>query len=53
MSIRAFETDIHVGGKKGDYPPEFDSVEWHRKMAENGNLFQAMVEDRFAATPTN
>lgn len=46
MSIRAFETDIHVGGKKGDYPPEFDSVEWHRKMAENGNLFQAMVDEK-------
>ena len=23
MSIRAFETDINVGGIKGEYPPEF------------------------------
>ncbi len=46
MSIRAFETDINVGGKKGDYPPEYDSVEWHRKMAENGHLFQAIVDEK-------
>ena len=29
MSIRAFETDVNVGGAKGDCPPGFDSVEWH------------------------
>ena len=40
MSIRAFETDIHVGGKKGDYPPEFDSVEWHRKWQKTGICFK-------------
>ena len=43
MSIRAFETDMNVGGKKGDCPPEFDSVEWHRKMAREGHLYQAMI----------
>lgn len=26
MSIRAFETDVNVGGAKGDCPPEFDSI---------------------------
>ena len=26
MSIRAFETDVNVGGTKGDCPPGFDSV---------------------------
>ena len=29
MSIRAFETDVNVGGVKGDCPPGFDSIEWH------------------------
>ena len=29
MSISAFETDVNVGGGKGECPPEFDSVEWH------------------------
>ena len=43
MSVRAFETDMNVGGKKGDCPPEFDSVEWHRKMALEGHLYQAMI----------
>ena len=43
MSVRAFETDMNVGGKKGDCPPEFDSVEWHRKMAREGHLYQAMI----------
>ncbi len=43
MSVRAFETDMNVGGKKGDCPPGFDSVEWHRKMAREGHLFQAMI----------
>ena len=27
MSIRAFETDVDVGGAKGAFPPEYDSVE--------------------------
>ncbi len=43
MSVRAFETDMNVGGKNGDCPPEFDSVEWHRKMAREGHLYQAMI----------
>ena len=46
MSVRAFETDINCGGKKGDYPPEYDSIEWHRKMAEEGRLFQAIEDEK-------
>lgn len=45
MSIRAFETDVHVGGKKGDCPPGYDSVEWHQQMAREGHLYQAMIEN--------
>ena len=44
MSVRAFETDVNVGGAKGEYPPEFDSVEWHKQMAREGQLYQAMIE---------
>ena len=44
MSIRAFETDVNVGGAEGDCPPGFDSIEWHKQMAREGHLYQAMIE---------
>ena len=43
MSVRAFETDVSVGGTEGDCPPGFDSVEWHKQMARQGHLYQAMI----------
>ena len=43
MSVRAFETDVNVGGAEGDCPPGFDSVEWHEQMAREGHLYQAMM----------
>ena len=43
MSIRAFETDVNVGGVKGECPPEYDSAEWHKQMAREGHLYQAMI----------
>ena len=43
MSVRAFETDVNVCGTKGDFPPEYDSVEWHKQMALEGHLYQAMI----------
>ena len=45
MSVRTFETDVNVGGTKGEYPPGFDSIEWHEQMAREGHLYQAMVEN--------
>ena len=30
ISVRAFETDVNVGGAKGDCPPGYDSVEWYK-----------------------
>ena len=45
MSVRAFETDVNVGGTKGEYPPGFDSIEWHEQVAREGHLYQAMVEN--------
>lgn len=46
MSVRAFETDIYVGGKAGDCPPDYDSAEWHRKMAEEGHLYYAAADGK-------
>ncbi|MDI9469878.1 MAG: GNAT family N-acetyltransferase [Bacillota bacterium] len=43
MSVRAFETDVNVGGVKGECPPSFDSIEWHEQMAREGHLYQAMI----------
>ena len=43
ISVRAFETDVNVGGAKGDCPPGYDSVEWHKQMAQEGHLYQAMI----------
>ena len=43
MSVRAFETDVNVGGIKGDCPPEYDSIKWHKQMAREGHLYQAMI----------
>ena len=43
MSVRAFETDVNVGGAVGDCPPGFDSIEWHKQMASEGHLYQAMI----------
>ena len=43
MSVRAFETDVNVGGTKGDCPPGYDSLEWHKQMAREGHLYKAMV----------
>ena len=39
MCIRAFETDVNVGGIKGDCPPEYDSIKWHQQMAREGHLY--------------
>ena len=45
MSVRAFETDVNVGGTKGECPPGFDSIEWHEQMAGEGHLYLAMIEN--------
>ena len=45
MSVSAFETDVNVGGGKGECPPGFDSVEWHKQMAREGHLYQAMLKN--------
>ncbi len=48
MSIRAFETDVNVGGTKGDCPPGFDSIEWHKQMAREGAFVSSNDRKRFS-----
>ena len=45
MSVRAFATDVDVGGAEGDCPLGFDSAEWHEQMAAEGHLYLAMVDN--------
>ena len=53
MSVRAFETDVNVGGAKGDCPPGYDSVEWHKQMAREGHLYQAMIGKDIVGAPAS
>lgn len=46
MSKRAFQTDINVGGKEGDCPPDYDSIVWHIQMANEGHLFKAIFDNQ-------
>ena len=46
MSKRAFLTDINVGGNKGDCPPYYDSLLWHKQMAEEGHLYKAISDNK-------
>lgn len=42
ISIKSFDSDIEVGADEKGGPPEYDSIEWHEKMAEQGHLFTAV-----------
>ena len=46
MSKRAFHTDINVGGNKGDYPPDYNSLVWHKQMAIEGYLYKAISDNK-------
>ena len=39
ISIKAFGSDIQVGGKEAGGPPDYDSESWHRKMMEQNHLY--------------
>lgn len=45
ISKSAFDSDIAVGAVEVGGPPEYDSVEWHTEMMNQGHLFTAIVED--------
>lgn len=46
MSKRAFRTDINVGGKEWDCPPDYDSPVWHTQMADEGHLYKAISDNK-------
>ena len=46
MSKCAFGTDAYVGGKEGDCPPEYDSFDWHKQMADEGHLYKAIDDNK-------
>ena len=46
VSKRAFHTDINVGGNKEDYPPCYDSLAWHKQMADEGHLYKAVSDNK-------
>jgi len=51
ISKAAFDSDITVGGTGDGGPPEYDSVEWHIEMMQQGHLFTAIVEDTIVGAP--
>lgn len=42
LSKAAFDTDGLVGGRSAGGPPGCDSVVWHEKMMDGGNLYTAI-----------
>ena len=43
ISKAAFDSDINVGARDADRPPDYDSVPWHIQMKNEGHLLQAVV----------
>ena len=43
ISKAAFDSDIYVGARDADRPPDYDSVPWHIQMKNEGHLFQAVI----------
>ena len=46
ISKDSFESDIEVGANEKGGPPDYDNVEWHEKMIEEGHLFAAIEKDK-------
>ena len=44
ISKAAFDSDIHVGARDADRPPDYDSVPWHIQMKNEGHLLQAVID---------
>ena len=44
ISKAAFDSDIHVGARETDRPPDYDSVPWHIQMKNEGHLLQAVID---------
>ena len=46
ISIKAFDSDIQVGGKEAGGPPDYDSESWYRKMMEQNHLYTLIWNER-------
>ena len=44
ISKAAFDSDIDVGAPEPGGPPDYDSIEWHIQMKNEGHLLQAVVD---------
>ena len=44
ISKAAFDSDIHVGARDADRPPDYDSVPWHIQMKNEGHLLQVVID---------
>lgn len=45
ISKKAFDSDIEVGASSIGGPPDYDSIEWHMEMMNEGHLFTAIDKD--------
>lgn len=39
---KSFDTDILVGGKENDGSPQYDAINWHKQMFDEGHLYTYM-----------
>lgn len=46
LSTDAFNTDVTVGGKESDGPPNYDSVVWHEQMRNYKCLYSIIEDDK-------
>lgn len=44
ISKAAFESDIDVGASEAGGPPDYNSVQWHIQMKNEGHLLQAVID---------
>lgn len=45
ISKKSFDTDILVGGKENDGPPQYDDINWHKQMFKEGHLYTYMQKN--------
>ena len=45
ISKNAFDSDIEVGCEEAGGPPYYDSVQWHKQMAEENHLYTYLNDE--------
>lgn len=46
LSTEAFDTDVTVGGKESDGPPNYNSVAWHEQMRKYKCFYTILENDK-------